>query len=813
MTKISAKTFAQVFMLTLFLSGCAGQSAHLEGLHLLAEGKEEEGLLKLRIAVNEAPTNAEFRVSYLRLRDKTIAIWLDQANSAQASNQGAAAEKLLRRVLTIDPGNARAKAGLEDMVREARYRDLMTEAEEFWAKGDGNAALARLRTILSEAPKHVVARKLRQTIQQQKEQPPVDQKLSASLKKPITIEFKDAPLKQVFEVLSRTSGLNFVFDKDIKTDQKTTIFLRDSTIENAVNVLLLTNQLEQRILDKSSILIYPNTPAKARDYQPLTVKTFFLGNGDIKAAANTLKTILKAKDIVVDERQNMIVLRDTPDAIRLAEKLLAMHDLPEPEVMLEMEILEVTRTRLLDLGVRWPDQLSLAPLAGTGGSLTLADLQSHASSQIGATITPMTINVKDQGGNVKILANPRIRTRSRETAKILIGDRVPNITTTATATGFVSESVQYLDVGLKLEAQPTIFLENEVAIKLSLEVSNIVSQVQTKSGTLAYQLGTRSASTVLRLKDGENQVLAGLINDEDRSTGNRIPGIGGIPFLGRLFGSQRDDTTKTEIILSITPRLIRNIQRPSLLESEFDSGTEASLRSSSGGASAGSPSATSPSSQAVTNTGIDAPKNAIQGGMFPSSSGTGGIPSTGGGTSPLTGTPIASTTGNAIPLTNNPISSQAGSSTPLTSPPIGSVNGGMLLNWQAPAQVKVGDKFFVSLAIQPSEPIIGVPYSLGFDPKFLEIVSVDAGDFLKQGSATTNFTNWVDKNNGQILITETRSGKDGASNSGTLLTLTIKAQAITPQTSIKVITMSPLGSGGRSVTAPLPAPQPIEIRP
>lgn len=780
--EISIKTFVLLFLVTAFLGGCVGQSAHQEGLHLAAEGKEEEGLLKLSVAVNEAPANADFRISYLRLRDKTIATWLDQATNAQVSNQYAAAEKLFRRILAIDPGNARAKAGLEDMVREARHRDIMSEAEESWAKGDGNSALARLRTILSENPRHAPAQKLRQTIQQQKEQPAADQKLPASLKKPITIEFKDAPLKQVFEVLSRTSGLNFVFDKDIKTDQKTTIFLRDSTIENAVNLLLLTNQLEQRILDKSSILIYPNTLAKARDYQPLTVRTFFLSNADVKSAANTLKTILKTKDVVIDERQNMIVLRDTPDAIRLAEKLLAMHDLPEPEVMLEVEILEVTRTRLLDLGVRWPDQLTLTPLAGAGGSLTLADLQSHTNNQIGATITPMTINAKNQGGDVKILANPRIRTRSRENAKILIGDRVPNITTTATATGFVSESVQYLDVGLKLEAQPTIFLDNEVAIKLSLEVSNIVSQVQTKSGTLAYQLGTRSASTVLRLKDGENQVLAGLINDEDRSTGNRIPGIGSIPLLGRLFGSQRDDTTKTEIVLSITPRLVRNIQRPSLSESEFDSGTEASLRSRGGDAAVSSPAA-SLSPQPATNTGAEAPKNATPGGMFPSSSGAGGFATAGGSATPLTGSPIGSTT------------------------------GGTLLNWQAPTQVKVGDKFSVSLAIQPNEPIVGIPYSLGFDPKFLEIVSIDAGDFLKQGGATTNFTNWVDKNNGQILITETRSGKEGAGNSGTLLTLTIKAQAITPQTSIKVIAMSPLGSGGRSITATLPPSQSIEIRP
>jgi len=180
--------------------------------------------------------------------------------------------------------------------------------------------------------------------------------------------------------------------------------------------------------------------------------------------------------------------------------------------------------------------------------------------------------------DINLLANPRIRTRNRETAKILIGDRVPNITTTATATGFLAESVQYVDVGLKLDVQPTIYLDNEVAIRINLEVSNIFDQVKTKTGTLAYQIGTRNASTVLRLKDGENQVLAGLISDTERSSANKVPGLGDIPVVGRLFGTRSEDGQKTELMLSITPRLVRGMARPDLARTEITSGTESSLR-------------------------------------------------------------------------------------------------------------------------------------------------------------------------------------------------------------------------------------------
>jgi general secretion pathway protein D len=170
--------------------------------------------------------------------------------------------------------------------------------------------------------------------------------------------------------------------------------------------------------------------------------------------------------------------------------------------------------------------------------------------------------------------------RNKEKAKVVIGDKLPTITTTISSGvgGFASESVNYVDAGLKLEVEPTIYLNNEVGIRISLEVSNLVDTITTKSGTTAYRLGTRSAATMLQLKDGENQVLAGLIKNEDRSSSRKLPGIGDLPVLGRLFGSQQDTRNKTEVVLSITPHLIRNLQRPPASSSEFSAGTEASFR-------------------------------------------------------------------------------------------------------------------------------------------------------------------------------------------------------------------------------------------
>jgi general secretion pathway protein D len=168
--------------------------------------------------------------------------------------------------------------------------------------------------------------------------------------------------------------------------------------------------------------------------------------------------------------------------------------------------------------------------------------------------------------------------KNKDKARVHIGDRVPVITTTAAATGgFVSESVTYLDVGLKLEVEPLIFLEDEVGIRVGLEVSNIVQEVRASgTGSLAYQIGTRNAATNLRLRDGETQVLAGLINREDRRSADRVPGLGELPVLGRLFSHTRDTKNRTEIVLLITPRLMRSLARPEAASVEFAAGTEAS---------------------------------------------------------------------------------------------------------------------------------------------------------------------------------------------------------------------------------------------
>ncbi|HNO89409.1 MAG TPA: general secretion pathway protein GspD, partial [Rhodocyclaceae bacterium] len=523
---------------------------------------------------------------------------LAMADQARGAGRFEEAENALALARQFDPNNPRVLAGVDAIAAQRQRNQLAAEADRRLAAGDFAGAEAAARTVLAGEPTHAAARAVMRRLDERAvARDPAPAALKGPLAKPVNLEFRDAPLRGVFEVLSRVSGLNFVMDRDVRTDAKVTIFVRNNSIDDVLKLLMITQQLERKLLNDNSVLIYPNTPAKQRDYQELATRSFYLANADTKQAMNLIKQVVKTKDVFIEEKLNLLVMKDTPEAIRLAERLIATLDLAEPEVMLEVEVMEISRNKLLELGMRFPNQIGYGVLqptvtnsvtTATGTTITQSlggqllqgniDLRGGRSGVVPYVANPgLLLNLTDQDGNANILANPRIRVKNRDKAKIHIGEKLPIFTTTATANVGVSASVNYLDVGLKLEVEPSVHMDDDVAIKVNLEVSSVVKEVTGPSNSIAYQVGTRSASTSLRLKDGETQVLAGLISDEERSSAARLPGLGEVPALGRLFSSQRDVENKTEIILLITPRVVRNVTKPGLASATQAAGTEASV--------------------------------------------------------------------------------------------------------------------------------------------------------------------------------------------------------------------------------------------
>jgi len=570
------------FVFVLALAACSMAPTVVdEARKRFDEGRGEEALALLQKAAKENDPAA--RAAYARMRDLVVGQWLSQAEALRQGGQFDGAATLYKQVQAHDSANARAAAGLAQIEADRRHRAIVASVEQLVRAGKYREAQDALRPVLTENPQQRDARRLQRAIDDKLLKPViVSVQLRPTILRPISLELREVTLRNVFEVLQRTSGVNFVLDRDVRADQRTTILLREASLEEAIRMVLLTNQLEQKVLNENTVFVFPNTPQKLREYQELVVKGFYLANADVKQTANMIRTMVKTRDIFIDEKIGLLVIKDTPAAIRLAERLIAAQDLAEPEVMLAVEVLEVSSNRLQQLGIRFPDSLavSVQGAAGVPGLVTLREWQSRSSDMVLLRFTDplFLLSLRQQDGSTNVLANPRIRVKNKEKARIHIGDRVPVITTTAAATGgFVSESVTYLDVGLKLEVEPLIYLEDEVGIKVGLEVSNIVKEVRASvGGSLVYQIGTRNAATNLRLRDGETQVLAGLISNEDRRLADRVPGIGDLPVAGRLFSNTTDNAARTEIVLLITPQLVRTLARPDAASVEFAAGTEAS---------------------------------------------------------------------------------------------------------------------------------------------------------------------------------------------------------------------------------------------
>lgn len=737
---------------SLLLLACAGEMAYREGLSLLDQGKVDAGLATLAKALDEAPTNAKFRQTLLAKRSGYVDQWLGEAKSARLAGKLPDSEALYRKVLSVDRENPRAQEGLEDIKRDKRHGEQLELAKASMKNGMVEQAGLIVRGILSENAENVGARELKREIDEmQARVQAVEPSLRSTYSKPVNLEFRDANVRMVFESLARTTGINFILDKDVRPDLRATVYLRNASIEDAIDLILKTSQLHRSVLNENTVLVYPNTPEKLKEYQDLVVKGFYLRNADVKVVLNSLKTLLKAKDLVVDEKLNLIVIRDTPEAVRLAEKLVALHDLSDPEVMLEVEVLEVQRSRLTNLGIQWPTQFTLTPLAATGSTvLTAGSLSDLNGSRIGVAMPATVINLRRDLGDVNVMANPRIRARNREKAKVMIGDRLPVFTSTTTATGIVSDSVQYLDVGLKLDVEPDIHLQDEVVIKVALEVSSLIKEIRSPSGTLSYQIGTRNASTSLKLKDGETQILAGLINDQDRRTAAGIPGLVDMPVLGRLFGSQTDSRDKTEIVLSITPRIISNLRRPDAQAGEFWSGTEQSLRVK--------PLALPPLNQTERGSSVAASASAPTGALARSAR-----------------------------------SSEAAKSVGLA--------------WKGPAQVKAGESFQVELMVETDGTVRSLPFQLGFDPTAIQVLEVAEGGFFKQDNGQTTFSSSIDAAAGKVFVSVTRSDVEGAVGTGSVVKLTLRSlNAAKLPSELKVLSAAPIAQSSKPPSVGMPAP-------
>jgi len=564
--------YSLVIQLGLFLSACETFPTKLH------PQKNDENQLESPKEANQIPQ----KIESINARQGKIQQLLEGAERALREESFDEAQRIYDELLAFDANNLKAQDGVMQISIAKKHQELLAQANIILTESTEKnrlekieSALAKLHLVLLENAQHPKALALNQQLlaeQLQLMQAKNVKKLAFN--QPVTMEFRDVNIKMIFESLSKMAKINFILDKDIPSDQKATIFVKSVEFNDALDLLLQTNQLEKKILSDNSAIIYVNDPLRQREYKDLSVRSYTLDFADAKQLSSILRAMLNIRNMEVDPRLNVILIKDSPEILQLAEKIIYAQDKPDPEVMLELQVMEIKRSYLQELGVDTPTGLTVPVPAS--GSLTVRDLRNVTGNTLVVNGVPGLV-FNTTNGDVNLLANPRIRVKNKEVAKIHIGEKVPVFTSNVASTGVTSQSVQYIDAGIKFEIEPTVSASDDISIKINLNVGSIGDKVVATTGgneSVAFRIGQRFTSTQLRLHDGETQVMAGLIDDQDRKNISGLPGLSKLPLLGRLFSSQTDDKVKTEIIFSVTPHIIRPRTPQQAHESEIWVGSE-----------------------------------------------------------------------------------------------------------------------------------------------------------------------------------------------------------------------------------------------
>lgn len=553
-------------LLALFtLAGCASTFDRAEDLAL--QEQWTQAIIEYRKAYNKDPSNvlykSRLKQAELRAADHHYqrgARLLDQGNV-----DGAVVE--FQQGLVAMPDHSKLLQGMSEAMARKEGIAVYQEAARLQEAGKDTDAKQQLERALEIYPGHKEAASALARIKQ-REDKELSEKLVLASRTPITLNFRQTDLKTAFEFIGKSFGINIIFDDSIKS-VPVTLFVKDVTFEQALQLMIATTKTFYKEISANTILVASDTKEKRGQYEDNILRTFYLNSIKAKEMGDILKGVITIKKLIINEQNNSIVVRDTEEVLSLVEKIIVTNDRKPAEIWLEVEILEVSRTKTEQLGLNFGQQLKVDyPTTNVSGSWRNA----YRAGTV--TLPPTILNLFKKDVDAKILANPKVRTINGKPAKIHIGDRVPlRNASTQDGLGVIRTTYQYTDVGIKLTVEPTVNLDNSATVKVNLEVSSLGQNLGTPQEP-AYSIGTRNAESIMVLRDGETAILGGLINDEDRKNRVRVPGLGDVPALGALFTNFDNEVKRTDVLLTITPRVVRGWDIPAKAQREFYSGTE-----------------------------------------------------------------------------------------------------------------------------------------------------------------------------------------------------------------------------------------------
>ena len=533
----SSRRLASALLVALVVGGCASTAA-------LRRGAAAEQRQDYDVAVAEY--TKELRA---HPNDTTVRLALERAKLRASTDHAQSGRRL------------DATGKLEQALVEY---ELALELNP--TNGDLDQALRDVRTKLRA--KVAVAREgkteLQTLVERTREMPSPGLDLPPDAKLPSSLVFRAASSRDVYLAIARLANISLSFDPTFR-EAPLTIDLRSGTLENALLSVSASTQTFYRVTGNRSVLIVPDTPAKRREYEEEVVRTFYLSNADLKETMDLLRLVLDARRVSPVTAMNAITVKDTPERITAAARVISAIDKARPEVIIDVELLEVDRTKLQEYGLQIaspgsPGLDGSASVNGSNSSRTLRTLRNLTQSDVLlANLPSLYYRLLKTDTNTRTLANPQLRSSEGMPAQARFGERIPVPVTTFApiATGGTAQqpitSFNYENIGVNIDITPRTHHDDDVTLTWKVAVQSISG---TGFGGLPT-FGNREISTVIRLRDGETNMLAGLIRDDERKVLDGIPGLSDLPVIGRLFAHSRMETNQTDIILTLTPHIVR----------------------------------------------------------------------------------------------------------------------------------------------------------------------------------------------------------------------------------------------------------------
>jgi general secretion pathway protein D len=765
------------------------------------------------------PDDLKYQVPYERTRFLAGAIKVKRGQKLRDAGKLAEALDQFMRASALDPSNDLA-------LQEARRTQAMIKAQEGGGEGATGPPQAQEEDSLHKRLDTAGG--------------PVE--LGALSNVPLQALHSTADSKQIYETIGKLAGVNVLFDPDY-TSRRLSVDLQGITIQQALDIVALESRTFWRPVTPNTIFVAADTQTKRRELEQNVIKTFYLGNvatpTDLQDVVNAIRTILEVQRIQQIPSQNAIVVRGTPDQLALAQKMIDDIDKSKPEVVVDIVVAQVRRDKVRQMGIL-PPQNATVNLQGsnttstpatnggstttTGGNLNFNNLQHLNSTNYAVTIDPVHAELLFNDSNTKILENPRLRAADGIKASLKIGDRIPIATGSfgtplGVGTGVgalgVNTQFQYLDVGVNIDITPHVHPDGEVSLKIAMEISNQTGS-SSIGGISQPIISRRLVDHEIRLKDGEMNMLGGILEDSIVNNTAGTPGLGQIPILKYLFSQNDKERHTNEVIFLLVPHIVRGQELSPLNRREYDVGTGVGidLRKMDKGGAKPEPltrgqNATPPVNPAATGTAAANP--AAPGSATNAPLGRPTAPGIAQATPPqqtpaqpqqATDQPAQQAQAQPQPQPQTPLTqpgpvqqnpaqaaaaSAVGNPAPdgsgqpaATKPSPGTPAAGPVNLRLDPAALSPGQgsSFAVNVALAGGQDVASVPIQITYDPKVVQFVNVSNGDFLGKDGQPVALVHRDDPKTGSLQVTAQRPpGTLGVSGSGVVFNLMFMAKA------------------------------------